>query len=241
MKWTVDGKPQKSVAIDREKSYPSEDSVIDRSNAQTVLFFADHEIALIVFGRLRNVQTAKVYLPEDMIRDDEYMAFYIEECLMTSEPFGTVWDPDEPWDDAKFQDILHKLYMDLDVKLDLLPGITANRMRLERFSSWYANGLGSESKYERELERILKTSSTSILNLNQAERIQERYAAMQAFNPRSLFHRYGSSREWYKKTWDFAPKDAKTGPRGIRFWLDQRGVGPGHMAQRILSQGNLAH
>jgi hypothetical protein len=61
--------------------------------------------------------------------------------------------------------------MDLDIELDLLPGITANMMHLERFSSWYTDGLGSGSKYERGPERILKTRSTSSYNYNKPKHI----------------------------------------------------------------------
>jgi hypothetical protein len=99
--------------------------------------------------------------------------------------------------------------MDLDIELDLLPGITANMMRLERFSSRYTDGLGSESKYERELERILNTRSTSHYNYNQPKHIQMRYTAMRSFDPRSLLRRYQASKSWDMTTRLFASTDVR--------------------------------
>lgn len=214
-KWSVDGEPQKSVAVDRVRSNPPRDSDTDRVNEQSDITDPDYVIALTPFHRLRDAQTAKVYLPDDMVCDNDF-AYNMETVLVQKEAFGTWLDPDDRWNDKSLQGDQDQVFMDLDVELDLLPGITANMMRLDRFSSWYTDALGSESKYERELERILKTRSTIYDNYNKPKHIQLRYAAMRAFNPRSLFHRHKSSNmtaiqeaadlglvkeEWDRDTW----------------------------------------
>jgi hypothetical protein len=208
-KWSIDGEPQKSVAVSRVKSNPPRNGVTDRSNEQTSIINEDYQIALTAFHRLRNVPTAKVYLPEDMVCDNEF-PYNMETVLVQKEAFGTWLDADDPWNDKSLQGDQDQIFMDLDIELDLLPGITANLTRLERFSSWYTDGLGSESKYERELERILKTRSTSSYNSNKPKHIQMRYAAMRFFNPRSLFHRYQASNGWDMTTRLFASTDVRT-------------------------------
>lgn len=208
-KWSVDSEPQMSVAVDRVKSYPPRDAITDRSNEQTDIKNADYEFALIPFHRLRNVQTAKVYLPGDMVCNNEY-AYNTETILTEKEPFGTWLKADDPWNDQRVQADQDQIFMDLDVELDLLPGITANMLRLERFSSWYTNGLDSASRYENELQRIIKTRSYSRCNYNEPEQIQYRYAAMRAFNPRSLFHWYKAPKSWDMPTRLVPSTDATT-------------------------------
>ncbi|MCJ1387661.1 hypothetical protein MMC18_000504 [Xylographa bjoerkii] len=188
-KWSVDGEPQKSAAVDRVRSDPPRNSITDRSNEQTDILNEDYVIALTAFQRLRNVQRPKVYLPETIVWDDAF-ACNIESVMVKKGSFGTWLDADDAWDEKSIQDEIDQTFMDLDLELDLLPGITASMMRLERFSSWYTDGLGSESKYERELERITKTWSTSCRNYNEPKHIEFRYEAMRALNPRSLLHQY---------------------------------------------------
>ena len=194
-KWFVDDEPQSSVAVDRVKHSPPRDQVIDRSNEQSYIMDEDYKIVLTAFFRLRNAKSANVYLPEDMGFDNQF-AYNMETILVQKEIFGTWLDADDPWDDQSLQDDQDQMFMDLDIELDMLPGITANMMRLERFSSWYTNGSGSESKYERELERILKTRSTIYPNHNTAINIQWRYANMVSCSPRSIFLRYEASKRW---------------------------------------------
>ena len=176
-KWSVDGKPQKSLAVDCINGEDNDE---------------DYEIVLTAFYRLRNVQTAKVYLPEDMVYNN--YTYNIGIVLEQEEAFGTSLDADDPWNDKILQKDQDQMFMDLDVELDLLPGNTANMMRLERFSSWYTDGLDSESKYERELERILKTRSALYYNDNIPHYIQIRHAAMRTFYPRSLYHQCQASK-----------------------------------------------
>ena len=82
------------------------------------------------------------------------------------------------------------VFMDLDAELDVLPGETASVLRLERFSTWYMDGLISESKYKQELERILKVRSRRFVHFNEPAHIQNRYRSMRSSNPRSLVRQY---------------------------------------------------
>lgn len=211
-KWSVRGEPQMSVsydrAYDRELCYPPWAIYPDTRYMwnQTIIDDPDFEIVLSPFHRLRNVQMVKIYLPEDMVCNSD-VAYGLETVLVKKEAFGTSLDADDPWNDKELQGDQDQIFMDLDMELDLLPGKTANMMRLERFSSWYTDGLGSESKYESELERILKTQSTSYKNENEAKYIQFRFAAMLSFNQISLIHRYAAAKYWKISPFLFTPTE----------------------------------
>lgn len=58
-------------------------------------------------------------------------------------------------------------------------------MRLERFSSWYADGLHSSSRYMDELERTILDERARDVG-NDAYAIGYRYRAMHALNPSSI-------------------------------------------------------
>ncbi|MCJ1291294.1 hypothetical protein MMC34_002837 [Xylographa carneopallida] len=184
-KWSVKGKPQKSVAVDRVRSYQPRDSVIDRSNEQADLDEEDYLIALAVFERLYTVTTVQLNFPDDI------------KCDINSKR-NLTHSRDTPADDLYNDRITledrDQMFMDLDLELDVLPGFTARMLRLERFSSWYTNALGSESKYERQLERILRTRSTDYHNYKELQQIRLWYVAMRAFNPTSLYYRYNLGR-----------------------------------------------
>ncbi|MCJ1380107.1 hypothetical protein MMC17_003210 [Xylographa soralifera] len=217
-KWSVDGEPQRSVAVDRAKRYPPRDSVIDRSNEQTDNESEDYAIALTAFERLRSVKTAKIFLPDDIVCvTKKHLAHNIETILVEKESFGTSLNADDPWNDESIQEDLDQMFMDLDLELDMLPGFTASMMRLERFSSWYTEGLGSDSKYEREYGRILKTRSTCYHNYNKAQQIHFRYAAMRAFNPRSLYNRYKARRGDDTTRGSFSSPENKTAQETSEF------------------------
>ncbi|KAL9099555.1 MAG: hypothetical protein Q9163_004962 [Psora crenata] len=186
--WSLEGKPQKSVAIDRVKRYPPKDMIIDRNNA-TEITADDAEIVLMAFSRLRNARSTKACVPIDMHRDD-YLFYNIAETITEKEPVGTYLNPDDLHNDRELQEDLDEISIDLDIELDMLPGPTANMMRLDRFSSWYADSLGGESKYEREYERIMKTWRNSFLKPIRMRTLQWRYGFMRACNPRSLANRY---------------------------------------------------
>jgi hypothetical protein len=101
-RWFIDGEPQKSVAVDRLKSNPSRNSDTDRSNEQTYIINEDYQIALTAFHRLRNVQRVKVYLPENMVRDNEF-PYNMETFPVQREAFETWLDADNPWNDKSIQ------------------------------------------------------------------------------------------------------------------------------------------
>ena len=169
-KWSVECEPQKSVAVNRERSNPPRGSVIDRTNVASI-FDEDYQIVLTPFQRLRNVRTAKVCLPEGMVYDGNF-AHNMETLLVERGAFGTWPDTEDPWDDKELEQVQDEMFLNLDSELDMLPGVTANMMRLERFSSWYTNGVGSESRYEKELERTLRTRTTYCENCNRLEELQ---------------------------------------------------------------------
>ncbi|MCJ1486445.1 hypothetical protein MMC06_006622 [Schaereria dolodes] len=153
-KWSIDGKPQGSVASNQEKSKPPRDDVIDRPNDEAGIVDPDSS------PKCSNGQ-GTVYLPDDAGCEADRFGRNIKIALIREKFFGAYFNADDPWDDKSVREDQGDIFMDLDLELDVLPGTTANMMRLERFSPWCNDGLGSESKYERKLERILKTQSTN--------------------------------------------------------------------------------
>jgi hypothetical protein len=154
----------KNVAVDRVKSNPPRNSVTDRLKEQTYTTNEEYQIALTVFHRLRNVQTANVYLPEDMVCDNEF-ADNMETVLVQKEAFGTLLDAGDPWNDKSLQGNQDMMFMDLNIELDLLPSITANMMRLERFSSRHTRGLGSGVKVREGARKDFEDSHHQFLQL----------------------------------------------------------------------------
>lgn len=144
--WSANGTPQKSVTVRRIWSDPPRASVTHWLNQQTNTFLEDYRIVLTAFYRSCNVRNARVYLPENMACDDKiaYVAV-MELALMLKDSTGALLDVKDPWCLENLQKSQDQLFMDLDRELDLLPGTTANMMRLERFSSWYSDGFGSNS------------------------------------------------------------------------------------------------
>ncbi|KAL8676044.1 MAG: hypothetical protein Q9186_007399, partial [Xanthomendoza sp. 1 TL-2023] len=114
----------------------------------------DAYIVLYAFFRLRNIRSAKISEP---VQRDGHFSDSIATTMEQKQPFGTWLDPDDPWNDAEIQKERDCIYAQLDLDLDLLPGPTANMMRLDRFSSWYTDIASGESKYEKEHERIFKS------------------------------------------------------------------------------------
>ena len=171
------------------KNRPPRDSIIDRSNEQTDIDSADHAIALTAFQRLRSVESVKIYI-DIVYETDKHLTYNMETLLVEKESFGTYLNAEDPWDDKNIQLDIDQMFMDLDLELDMLPGFTASMMCLDRFSSWYTNGLGSESKYEIELERMLKIQSPRVYCRDATPQISLRYVAMRTFIPRSLYQRY---------------------------------------------------
>lgn len=210
-KWGVDGIPQISVAGDRMRNYPRSDFFTDRSIEHSNITDVDYETVPTAFLRIRNAQAAKVYIPEDVYEPCEnHWAYNTETILVQKEAFGTLCDAGDPWNDDCIRREQDQLFMDLDIELDLLPGITANMMRLDRFSSWYTDGFGSESKYEKELERILGTRCLGHYNRNRPKQLQLRYAAMRSFNLGTLFYGYKASKSRDMTTCPSPSTDVRT-------------------------------
>lgn len=157
---------------------------------------ADYEIVPISFHRPRNAQTAKIYLPEDTVcrSNQQQLCIQYGNSPSRERALWNVVENLQPMKRPKPPTDQDQMLMNLDLELALLPGITTNMLPLERFSSWYTDGLDRASKYESELHRILKTRSYSSYKYNKPEYIQYRYAATRAFNPRSFFHRYKARR-----------------------------------------------
>lgn len=187
--WCDDGEPQKSLVVDRPTF--RDPTLIDWWCEVTDIDSEDYVIVLKAFQKLCSAQTARIYLPYHSASGSEFVS-NIETLISRKESSGTRSYPVDARAEKCIQDDLDDMHMDLDLALDILPGATAAMLRLERFSSWYVDGLGSESRYEKTLERIFKAQDDSRFSTNPPRLVQLRYEAMQAFNPRSLFHRYGS-------------------------------------------------
>lgn len=193
-KWTVDGAPQKSVACDRPRSFPIVDKIIDRQDDQAFIYCDDSQIVLCAFLPLRNVRSAQIFLPNDMERQEPFLNS-LEDVWTDEGPFGTYLDPDYGWNDTKLQERLDLIFTDLDLELDMLPGETANMLRLERFAAWYTDEAGGKSPYERDYERIIKSwTDRKYTRDTRAEKLNWRYGMMRALNPRSLYYQYTKPR-----------------------------------------------
>ena len=188
-KWNSGDKPNKSIYLDRQRHYPPNPMKIDLYKEETWNKHEDYVIVLYPFSQLRNARSAEVCRPVDLIDANDFgrsVAMNMEE----KEPVGTYLNPDDPWDDAAIQQEIDQIYMDLDLDLDLLPGPTANMMRLERFSSWYTDKLGGESHYERENERIIRSWTDERACSRRTWSLYRRHASMIAFSPISTKTRH---------------------------------------------------
>jgi hypothetical protein len=81
--------------------------------------------------------------------------------------------------------LLDKVFHHLDAALDYVPCLTANMMRLERFSSWYDNEIYGKSKYLDELERIYKNAEGRIGNPWGIAELKWRLSSDGSLNPLS--------------------------------------------------------
>ena len=189
-KWTVDNAPQKSVACDRPRRVPAVDPIIDRPDNEASIYCDDSQIVLCAFLRLRNARSAQISIPDDMQRPDPFFTS-LENIWTDEDPFGTYLDPDYTWNDTKLQERMDITFTDLDLELDMLPGPTADMLRLERFSGWYADEAGGHSPYEREYGRILSSWTGWKQSRDKvAQKLNWRYGVMRALNPRSLYYQY---------------------------------------------------
>src|SRR5271168_1559746 len=100
--------------------------------------------------------------------------------MILKEPFGCYIAEGE-WSIDSTQKSLDKNFLQFDNALDDLPGPTACMLRLERFSSWFEDGLHSESKYLDELELAFHSNYCSSKNILFS--IYRRCDMVLAFNP----------------------------------------------------------
>jgi hypothetical protein len=84
--------------------------------------------------------------------------------MILDKPFGLL-RAEEGWSNYSTQKSLDTNFLRFDNALDDLPGPTARMLRLERFSSWFEDGLRSESKYLYELERAYHSDHGSSENI----------------------------------------------------------------------------
>ncbi|KAL8907230.1 MAG: hypothetical protein Q9207_001531 [Kuettlingeria erythrocarpa] len=153
-----------------------------------------YELVLSAFSRLRNVKSAKFRIPVQL-DPSNHLIENMEAKLELEGPFGSnvAPDGDEEWDDRDIQTEKDLLFMKVDLELDFLHGHTANMMRLDRFSFWYTDKIGGESKYESEYERIIRSwkhlpePPDRLVQLTVLERLQWRHRAMMIFDPRARF------------------------------------------------------
>ena len=193
-KWTVDGEPQKSVACDRPRNIPVVDEIIDRQTDQAYIYCDDSQIVLCAFLRIRNARSAQILIPDDMQRQQAFLD-KMEDAWTDEGPFGIYTDPDYAWNDTRLQERLDIIFTDLDLELDMLPGKTADMLRLERCSAWYTDEAGGDSPYEKEYERIIKAwTDRQCLRDTKMEKLNLRYGMMRALNPRSLYYQYTKPR-----------------------------------------------
>ena len=193
-KWTVDGAPQKSVACDRPRNIPLVDQIIDRQTDQAYIYCDDSQIVLCAFLRLRNARSAQILIPHDMQRQGSFLD-NLEDAWTDEGPFGSYIDPTYAWNDTRLQERLDIIFTDLDLELDMLPGKTADMLRLERCSAWYTDEAGGDSPYEKEYERIIKAwTERQYSRDTKVEKLNLRYGLMRALNPRSLYYQYTKPR-----------------------------------------------
>ncbi|KAL8672040.1 MAG: hypothetical protein Q9168_003492 [Polycauliona sp. 1 TL-2023] len=161
---------------------------LDPENEEPSIAKDDWYTILSTFSRLRNARSSIVMeeIPEGRRQ------LKILKTLEEKSPFGSRVENKDTFDDVGTQRVMDELYMQLDLDLDLLPGPTANMMRLERFSSWYTDLFGGESEYERRYERLFTTVGKIEVDVRVRRMwsLFRRFACMRALNPKGLEHRY---------------------------------------------------
>ena len=189
-KWSVDGKPQESIGLNCLRYWPNRYQAIGCKAVEQSIEYPrfepnNTEIVLYAFSRLRSVRSARIRAPEDGHRSEDFVRA-IGDVIMQKDPVGTYVDPDDEWSDVVLQQDLDDISLELDLELDRLPGETAELMRLERFSSWYTDKLGTESRYEEECKRLIKACPNIALQHHSMVQLQWRHLALRAYNPRAM-------------------------------------------------------
>jgi len=167
-KWSTDGIAQQSIPCDRNHEYYDE-------------YDEDFEAILQPFCRLRNARSASVHVATK-INAVSHLLENIAAFMILKEPFGCYIAEGE-WSDNSTQKSLDRNFLQFDNALDDLPGTTARMLRLERFSSWFEDGLHSKSKYLDELERAYHSNYCS--SVNTLLSIYNNCSMVLAFNPLS--------------------------------------------------------
>ncbi|KAL8992347.1 MAG: hypothetical protein Q9169_007166, partial [Polycauliona sp. 2 TL-2023] len=142
------------------------------------------------FFRLRNARSASMTAPCER---GIYPLVKWSKYLEGKKPFETLSGTDyQSQEDLGTQQDMDEFYMQLDLDLDLLPGPTANMMRLERFSTWYTDKFQGKSNYEEEYRRIIMgLENTDVdLGIRRVWSLFRRFACMRALNPNGLERGY---------------------------------------------------
>lgn len=187
-RWTLGGHPSSSVYYHLREHYAYGPFKYAIYGSEGSFYFDDTEIVVHAFCRLRNAKSASLHKPwtkpYDHTEDDELIA------LTVPDPFNVDLDQDDRDDQRQ----LDEIFIGLDLALDILPGDTANMLRLDRFSSWYDDKSRSESHYEKELERIIRGLSSHRVKERKIFSLYERYAGMIVFRPN---HDDQSQERWH--------------------------------------------
>jgi hypothetical protein len=103
---------------------------------------------------------------------------------------------------ARILDSIDRCWMELDGRLDSLPGPTANMMRLHRFSTWYDDNSSRKHGKSAYTRRLSKLFSRYRVDANSGTAIIQRYHFQRAFNPLSQnmllmrYHQDGNMNRW---------------------------------------------
>jgi hypothetical protein len=143
----------------------------------------DYQTILEPFYLLHDIPEATVHVP------DEIAAHLTSSEMMVD--FGSSQES-ALWDKDLVQRSLDLNFLQHDRALDRLWGPTASMMRLHRFSTWFTNDLGSESKYLNEIEGTIYDPTTA-MTFDPEEKemaiftssLKVRYDWMLLFNPLS--------------------------------------------------------
>ena len=158
-------------------------------NADTGVRYHDHEVVILPFCRLRGVKSLKINFIEpiqkvDLDHFDKFVA-QVRTVMTRKELFGEFKDTVE-WNDSNIQKMLDVLWMVSDFAIDHMQDRPARLLRIERFASWYSEGLGSESKYVNKLERLYQDNPRHVGRAGDLRVILARYNATRTWNPLSL-------------------------------------------------------
>lgn len=197
LQWFQDGLPQMSVSATRNRYKCSpQDRQIDQPDT-TFVEEDDIRIVLTAFQHPRNIKEIKIYPPQDKRRSIKDYMNHLEERLMQTEVFRTLLGRTNSNYDWIFQKERDELSMNLDRELDFLPGETAEIMLLDRFGSWFSNGLSRESSYENKLEKSLKALDPEY---NKSMQLLVRYLLILKFLQRAMKSQTGAARSVSRRT-----------------------------------------